>query len=349
METVKFGLIGCGKISAKHIAAIKNTQGTELAAVCDLRKETASKVGDANNVPWFASYKEMLKKADINAVSILTPSGLHWEPAVDSANAGKHVVVEKPMALRLEDADKVIATCKKNNVKLFEVKQNRFNRPILKLKEAIGSGKFGKFVLGTARVRWTRKQDYYNEVEWRGTWKMDGGVISNQANHHIDLLQWLLGDVQSVMCKTATRLANIEADDTAVAILKFSNGALGIIEATTATRPRDLEGSISVLGEKGTVIVGGFAADKMDVWQFEDESFKIEDDFKQNPNVFAYNHAKFYENVIECILHNKKAVIDGAEARKSIELINALYESAASGREIFLKFEPKHSKLGEKK
>ncbi|MFH1240118.1 MAG: Gfo/Idh/MocA family oxidoreductase [Candidatus Diapherotrites archaeon] len=346
MKTVRFGLIGCGKISKKHITAIKNTQNAELTAVCDLKKELAEKTGKENNVPWFASYKEMLEKADIDAVSIITPSGLHWEPAVDSANAGKHVVVEKPMALTLKDADKVIAACKKNNVKLFEVKQNRFNKPIVKLKEAIDSGKFKKFVIATARMRWTRKQDYYDAVDWRGTWAMDGGVISNQANHHIDLLQWLMGDIESVMCKTATRLADIEADDTAVAIIKFSNGALGIIEATTATRPKDLEGSISVLGEGGTVIVGGFSADKLDIWQFEDGAYKIDEDFKQNPNVFAYNHAKFFENVVDCILHDKKAVIDGNEARKSIELINALYESAASGREIFLKFEPKHSKLG---
>jgi UDP-N-acetyl-2-amino-2-deoxyglucuronate dehydrogenase len=203
--------------------------------------------------------------------------------------------------------------------------------------------------MGTVRVRWCRPQAYYDAAAWRGTWAWDGGVLTNQASHHIDMLEWLMGDVDSVTAMTCTRLAKIEAEDTAVAILRFRNGALGVIEATTATRPKDLEGSISILGEKGSVVVGGFAMDRLDTWEFAEKQPEDERIFAthgQNPTEFAWNHAAYLRGVVETIHSGAKALVDGLEGRKSLELINALYESAEIGREVPLRFRPKRCRLG---
>jgi predicted dehydrogenase len=352
MKTYNFALIGCGRISPKHISALKEIPEAKLVAVCDNVEAKAKATGTANNVPWYTDYHEMLKKEQIDIVNILTPSGNHAEIGIEVAKSKKHIIVEKPMALRLDDADKLIKTCDENGVKLFVVKQNRYNLAITKLREAVDAGRFGKMVLGTVRVRWCRRQDYYDQDAWRGTWAMDGGVLSNQASHHIDLLEWMMGPVESVMCKTGTMLVDIETEDTAVAILKFSNGALGVIEATNATRPKDVEGSISILGEKGMVEVGGFAANKMVNWNFENKTTEddevIKNFFQNPPNVYGFGHKAYIQDVIYCIEHNKKALVDGIEGRKSLELINALYESSETGKEVFLTFRPLYNKLGRK-
>ena len=353
-DIIKFALIGCGRIASKHIDAIEaNKEEARLVAVCDIDESRARKVGEKLKLPYYTNYIDMIKNEDINVVSILTPSGTHAKIAIDVARLGKDLVVEKPMALRLEDADNMIKVCDEKSIKLFVVKQNRFNKAIQKLKEAIDKGRFGKMVLGTVRIRWTRRQDYYDMDPWRGKWEMDGGVFANQGSHHIDLLEWLLGDVESVMCKTATQLVNAETEDTGVAILRFRNGALGIIEVTTATRPRDLEGSISILGEKGSVIVGGFAVNQITTWEFEEkepEDNEIIDKFKElPPNVYGFGHIEFIKDVIKSIKENKLGLIHGLEGRKSIELINALYESAETGKEVYLYFVPKKSKLGRNK
>ncbi len=214
---------------------------------------------------------DFLARKDIDAVAVLTPSGMHPAHVIACARAGKHVVVEKPMALRLQDADDMIRACDQAGVKLFIVKQNRFNVPVVKAREALDAGRFGRLILGTVRVRWCRHQAYYDQDEWRGTWAYDGGVLTNQASHHVDMLEWFFGDVVSVHARAVTALANIETEDTAVATLKFRNGALGIIEATTAARPTDLEGSLSILGEKGTVEIAGFAVNQIRHWRFVDE------------------------------------------------------------------------------
>ena len=349
----KFALIGCGRIVKKHLDAIRDIENAELVAVCDIKKEKADKI--ASEIPGvnsYSSYDKMLSSEDIDIVSILTPSGLHPQHTIDVVKKyRKHIVVEKPMALKLEDADEMIKACDENGVRLFVVKQNRYNLPVMKLREALENGRFGKLVMGTVRVRWARPQQYYDQGAWRGTWKLDGGVITNQASHHIDLLEWMLGEPVSVMAKTETYLADIEADDTAAAIIKFKNGALGIVEATTATRPKDLEGSLSLLGEKGSVVIGGFSVNKMESWQFEgeteEESKKILSEFAElPPNVYGFGHKRYLEHVIDCIENNKKALVDGLEGRKSIELINAMYESSETGKEVYLHFNPKYSKLG---
>ena len=229
------------------------------------------------------------------------------------------------------------------------MKQNRFNPPIQKLKTAIDKGRFGKLVIGTVRLRWCREQAYYDEKPWRGTWEQDGGVLTNQCSHHIDMLIWLMGDVESVIAKTATRLVNIEAEDTGIAILKFRNGALGVIEATTAARPKNLEGSISILGEMGAVEVGGFFMNELKTWNFSQRDPMDTEIWNKDSKVSkepAWNHTEFFRDVIESFDRNKSGLIDGLEGRKSVELINAIYESAETGKEAFLRFIPKKCRLG---
>lgn len=352
---IRFALIGCGRIVKKHIDALSEISEAKLVAVCDIDLEKATKaVANCDAVNVYSSYDEMLQNEEVDVVSILTPSGYHPTHTIDVVNKyKKHILVEKPMALRLSDADDMIKACDENGVRLFVVKQNRYNMPVVKAHEALESGRFGKMVMGTVRVRWARDQAYYDQDAWRGTWELDGGVITNQASHHIDLLEWMLGEPVSVMAKTETYLVDIQADDTAAAIIKFRSGALGIVEATTAVRPINLEGSLSLMGEKGTVVIGGFAVNKMETWRFsdstEEECRKVEQEFAEMPdNVYGFGHKRYIENVIDCIKNNKRALVDGIEGRKSIELINAMYESAETGKEVFLSFNPKHSKLGNK-
>jgi predicted dehydrogenase len=263
---------------------------------------------------------------------------------------GKHIVVEKPMALTLPDADAMIRACDAARVKLFVVKQNRYNLPVQKLRAAVEEGRFGKLVLATVRVRWCRTQAYYDQDPWRGTWAQDGGVFSNQASHHVDLLEWMVGEVESVFAKSATALVNIEAEDTGVVVVKFANGALGLIEATTATRPKDLEGSISILGERGSVEIGGFAVNQMKTWNFSDpraEDEEVVREYRENPpNVYGFGHVRYLRHVVDCIVSGSPALVDGLEGRKSLELISAIYESIETGREVFLRFAPRHGRLG---
>ena len=352
---LSFAIVGCGRILKKHLEAIRDIDKAELVAVCDIDREKAEEASKENKVPFYTNYNEMLEKhPETDVVTILTPSGMHSEHVIEIAEKyKKHIVCEKPMALRLEDADEMIRTCDLNGVRLFVVKQNRFNLPVQILRKAVKENKFGKLVMGTVRVRWCRKQDYYDADEWRGTWELDGGVIANQASHHIDLLEWMLGEPVSVMAMNGTYLSNIEVDDTCAAIIKFRNGSIGIVEATTATRPKDLEGSLSILGEKGNCVIGGFSVNKMEQWNFEDETQeekqKVLKDFSENPpNVYGFGHRRYLESVIESIESGKRALVDGLEGRKSLELINAIYESVETGKEVKLRFESKWSKLGRK-
>lgn len=349
---LKFALLGCGRIAKRHSDLLGESQidGAKLVAVCDVVEEKAKKIGQKFDIPYFTDLHQMMKSEDIDVVSVLTPSGNHAENVISLAQYKKHIVLEKPMALTIDDADAMIRACDENGIKLFVVKQNRFNVPVVKLREAVDAKRFGKLVLGTIRVRWCRRQEYYDQDAWRGTWAYDGGVLTNQASHHVDLLEWMVGDVESVYAKSAQALVDIETEDTAVVLLKFVNGALGIIEATTATRPKDLEGSISILGENGTVEIGGFAVNQMKVWNFADNNEHDEDvleKFSVNPpNVYGYGHQAYYDHVVDCILNDRKHLVDGLEGRKSLELISAIYESIETGKEVKLRFRPQKCKLG---
>jgi len=350
---INFALIGCGRIAKRHSDLLGNNQidGAKLVSVCDVVYEKAQLLSEKYNIPAYSDIDEMMKNENIDVAVVLTPSGLHAEHVVNLSKYGKDIMVEKPMALTLDDADAMIEACDHNNCRLFIIKQNRFNVPVVKLREAHQAGRFGKLVLGTVRVRWARHQPYYDQDAWRGTWAMDGGVLTNQASHHVDMLEWMMGDVESVFARATTALADIEAEDTAVVTLKFKNGALGIIEATTATRPCDLEGSISVLGERGSVVIGGFAVNQMQTWNFEEEQTgddEVLEKFSVNPpNVYGFGHQAYYEHVVDCVMHDGQNLVDGLQGRKSIELISAIYESVETGKEVYLRFIPQKCKLGQ--
>lgn len=349
---IRFGLLGCGRIAKRHSELLggNHIKGASLAAVCDPVQARADAIAAKFDVAACYDIDSFLARGDIDAVAVLTPSGMHPGHAIACAKAGKHVVVEKPMALRLQDADAMIRACDEAGVKLFVVKQNRFNVPVVKAREALEAGRFGRLILGTVRVRWCRDQAYYDQDSWRGTWAYDGGVLSNQASHHIDMLEWFFGDVVSVHARATTALVKIETEDTAVATLKFRNGALGIIEATTAARPTDLEGSLSILGEKGAVEIAGFAVNQIRHWHFGEElpsDRQVVEDFSVNPpNVYGFGHQAYYQHVIDCLTNQRAALVDGLEGRKSLELISALYESIETGQEVPLRFTPRLSRLG---
>jgi UDP-N-acetyl-2-amino-2-deoxyglucuronate dehydrogenase len=349
---LNFALVGCGRIAKRHSELLghKQIEGARLAAVCDIVEAKAAAIGAQFDVPVFTDMHEMMAACEIDVVVVLTESGNHASHVIELARYGKAIVVEKPMALTLDDADAMISACETSGSRLFVVKQNRFNVPVVKLREALDEGRFGNLIMGTIRVRWCRDQSYYDQDAWRGTWAMDGGVLTNQASHHIDLLEWMMGEVESVFAKSITALVDIEAEDTAVVLLKFKNGALGLIEATTAARPKDLEGSISLLGATGTVEVGGFAVNKLKTWNFADGQ-QEEDGFMEKysvnpPNVYGFGHQMYYKHVVDCLSNGASQTVDGREGRKSIQLINAIYESVETGKEIFLPVRPVHSRLG---
>ncbi|WP_188261103.1 Gfo/Idh/MocA family protein [Azospirillum tabaci] len=349
-----FALVGCGRIARKHAELLSNGQiaDARLVAVCDTAPERAKAYGDAYNVPAFTGAEAMMAAIGdaIDVVSILTPSGNHAPMCIALAPHGKHIVVEKPMALTLDDAEAMIRACDLARVKLFVVKQNRFNPPVMKMREAFEAGRFGRIAMGSVRVRWRRDQRYYDQDAWRGTWADDGGVFANQASHHIDLLEWFLGEPESVYATARTAFVDIETEDTGVAVIRFRNGAIGIVEATTAARPKDLEGSLSLLGEHGTVEIAGFAVNEVRTWQFANASAEDAEVFERYqtmpPDVYGFGHRTYLNHVVDCIRNDAKALVDGLEGRKSLELISAIYESIFSGQEVRLRFRPQHSRLG---
>jgi UDP-N-acetyl-2-amino-2-deoxyglucuronate dehydrogenase len=353
MDKLGFALVGCGRIAQKHAEILGGgmVEGARLVAVCDRVPERAAKMASRYGVGVYTDFHDMMaREKNIDVVCLLTESGLHAKHAVELAPYRKHIVVEKPMALRLEDADSMIRVCERNGIHLFVVKQNRYNLPVQKLREALDAGRFGRIVMGTVRVRWCRTQAYYDQDAWRGTWALDGGVFSNQASHHVDLLEWLLGQPVSVYAASRTALVKIEAEDTGVAVIRFASGALGIVEATTATRPKDLEGSLSILGEHGSVEIGGFAVNEMKVWNFTNpvpEDTTILERFRENPpNVYGFGHVRYLEHVVDVIYNRATPLVDGAEGRRSLELISAIYESIETKREVPLQFQTQRARLG---
>ncbi len=349
-KKIKFAIIGCGRIAPKHIESLQQISEAEVVALCEIKQDRLEKTSKKYAIKSFSSISSLLSWGDFDVACICTPSGNHADHAVEFLRMKKHVVVEKPMALTVEDADRMIAESEKNGVRLFVVKQNRYNPPVVALRKALNEGRFGKLNLGTVRVRWMRDQNYYNQDSWRGTWALDGGVFSNQASHHIDLLEWCMGDVDTVYAKTATQMVKIECEDTGIAILKFKSGALGLIEATTATRPKDLEGSVSILGEKGTVEISGFAVNELRHFQFVEE--RSEDanirnaQFEKPSSVYGFGHLAYLKNVVDVLKGRADPIVDGYEGKKSLLMITALYESAQTGKEIKVGSPTPNCKLG---
>ena len=338
---IRIIVVGCGRISDRHFDAIADHSELTLVAVSDEVPERARTTGEKYGVPAFSSYAAMLAETDADAAVICTPSGLHPRHGVMAAQKGLHVICEKPMATRLEEADQLVRTCDEAGVHLFVVKQNRLNPGIQLLKHAMELGRFGRVYMASVRVFWNRPQSYYDMSPWRGTWEFDGGAFMNQASHYVDLIQWLMGPVESVSAKIATLARRIETEDTGAAILRFRNGALGVLETTMLTFPRNLEGSITILGERGTVQIGGTALNRVVEWQFaeyhdddrEAEALRVAPD---PLSVYGSGHRPYYENVVRVLRGEAAPGTDGREGRKSLELILGIYESARTGREIHL-------------
>jgi UDP-N-acetyl-2-amino-2-deoxyglucuronate dehydrogenase len=333
----KIALIGCGRIAKNHFDSIATVDGLELSAVCDNVEGRARAAGEQQGVPWFTSYDEMLTQAECDAIAIATPSGLHPAHGIRAAEAGKHVISEKPMAITLAAADQLVQACDDAGVQLFVVKQNRLNPAIQLLRRAVDLGRFGRIFMANATVRWTRPQEYYDQAPWRGTWEFDGGAFMNQASHYVDLIQWLVGPVESVTAKTATMARDIEAEDSGAALLKFRNGALGVIEVTMLAYPRNIEGSITLVGETGTVKIGGTAVNKVEHWEFEtyhDDDKLIEAATTNPANVYGFGHEGYYRNVLEVMRGNGAPDTDGRSGRKSLELVLGIYEAAKTGRTV---------------
>ena len=336
-KTFRVALVGCGRISKNHFEAIEKVEGLELVAVSDVDPERARQAGADQKVPFFTDYQRMLVESKADVVTIATPSGLHAEQGVAAAQAGKHVVMEKPMAISLTGADALVNACDKAGVRLFVVKQNRLNPSVQLLKRAVDRNRFGRIYMASCTVHWARPQSYYDQAPWRGTWEFDGGAFMNQASHYVDLVQWVMGPVESVIAKTATLARHIETEDTGIAILKFRSGALGTIQVTMLAYPRNLEGSLTILGEKGSAKIGGTAVNKIEHWEFadkDDDDKLIEAANTNPPNVYGLGHQGYYRNVLSVLRGEAKPDTDGRAGRKSLELILGIYESAKTGREV---------------
>lgn len=337
MSKIRFAIVGCGHIAKKHAEAIKNAEGAELIAVCDTIPENMEFYTSEYGAKPYINYDEMILNPEIDVINICTPSGSHAPLTVKAANAGKHIVVEKPIALSLKDTDAMIEACEKNNVKMAVLHPNRFRPAMLELRKAMDEGRFGKLSHANATVRWNRDQAYYDQAPWRGTKEFDGGVLMNQAIHNLDLLVWMMGDVEEVYSMAATRLRNIEAEDVSTGVVRFKNGSLGVIEAATTIYPKNFEESLSIFGENGTVKIGGKTANFVEHWQMEsiveEEAEKIKECIKEDP-FGKPGHQWIIEDMIEAIKEDRHPIVNGIEGKKALELVIALYESAESGQPV---------------
>ena len=340
---VRFAVVGCGRISDRHFEALAaHRQRAELVAVCDADAVAVQASAAKHGVPAYSSISELLKHSQADVLVVCTPSGLHPQHAIEIARAGRHVVTEKPMATRLVDGKRMVTTCDEQGVHLFVIKQNRLNPTLQRLKHAFMQRRFGRIYMVNVNVFWTRPQEYYDQAPWRGTWEFDGGAFMNQASHYVDLLDWLVGPIESVHAYTATLERNIEVEDTGVANIKWRSGALGSVNVTMLTFPRNLEGSITILGEKGTVVVGGVAVNEIKHWEFadvEDGDAAISDANYSPTSVYGVGHPAYYDNVISVLRGEAKAGTDGREGLRSLETLIAIYTSARDGRRVSLPLE----------
>lgn len=340
---VRFALVGCGRIAKNHFEAIKrHSDRCELVGVCDINGRALEEATILTGAKPYRSLQNLLKDCDADAVILATPSGLHPGQAIKVAESGRHVITEKPMATRWEDGKRMVAACDEARVRLFVVKQNRRNATLQLLKRAVEKKRFGRIHMVNLNVFWTRPQEYYDSGSWRGTWEYDGGAFMNQASHYVDLLDWLIGPVESLQAYTATLQRNIEVEDTGVLNLRWRNGALGSLNVTMLTYPKNLEGSITILGEKGTVRIGGVAVNEVQHWEFaepDEDDEKVKDASYQTTSVYGFGHGQYYDNVIRTLCGEAEAETDGREGLKSLEILIAAYLSARDGKRVALPLE----------
>jgi UDP-N-acetyl-2-amino-2-deoxyglucuronate dehydrogenase len=340
---IRIAIVGCGRISRNHFASIeKHAEHLELTAICDINPVTLAEHAKQFKVPAYRDMEEMLQTEQLDLVALCTPSGIHPDQAILAAKQKVHVMTEKPMATRWNDGVRMVKACDDAGVRLFVVKQNRRNTTLQLLKRAVTEKRFGKIHLVHLNVFWTRPQSYYDQGNgWRGTWEFDGGAFMNQASHYVDLLDWLIGPVEKVQAMMSTT-RDIEVEDTGVLNVKWRNGALGSMSVTMLTYPQNLEGSITILGEKGTVRVGGVAVNDIQLWQFdqaEDYDQQVKSANYETTSVYGLGHPLYYKNVIEVLRGEVEPETDGREGLKSLELLIAAYLSARDGRTVSLPLE----------
>lgn len=335
---LRFAIVGCGRIAQNHFAALKqHAERTEIVAVCDSEPGALKAAAASTGAPGFDRLDKLLAAADPDIVVLATPSGLHPGQAVEIAAAGRHVMTEKPMATRWEDGKRMVQACDAAGVRLFVVKQNRRNATLQLLKKAVEQHRFGRIYMVNINVFWTRPQSYYDSAKWRGTWEFDGGAFMNQASHYIDLLDWLIGPLESVQAYTGTLARDIEVEDTGVASVRWRTGAMGSVNVTMLTYPKNMEGSITIIGEKGTVRIGGVAVNEIQHWEFAEphaDDAAVKTASYQTTSVYGFGHPLYYDNVIKVLRGEAEPETDGREGLKSLEVLIAIYRSARDGRRV---------------
>ena len=344
---MKYALIGCGRISPNHIEAAKNNH-LEFAAMCDVdayaMNEKATKFG-LEKVKHYTDYNEMIEIEKPELVGIATESGKHAQIALDCISAGCNLIIEKPIALSIADADAIIKAGKEKGVVVCANHQNRFNKSVQKIREALEKGRFGKMFYGTAHIRWCRGREYYSKADWRGTWEQDGGALMNQCIHNIDLLRWMMGDEIDTVMGMTDRLNHeyIEAEDLGIALIKFKNGSYGIVEGTTTIYPKNLEETLYLFGQKGTIKAGGTSVNKIEEWNFADcldDPEDVKAKFHENPpNVYGFGHTPLYADVIDAVNHHRDPYVKAEDGKRALELVLAIYKSAAEGQPVKLPLE----------
>jgi UDP-N-acetyl-2-amino-2-deoxyglucuronate dehydrogenase len=340
---IRFALVGCGRIAANHFEALRQHEDrAQLVGVCDVDPRALDRAVGATGATAYTSLESMLRDCAADAFIVTTPSGLHPEQAIRIAQAGRHVITEKPMATRWDDGKRMVAAADAAGVRLFVVKQNRRNATLQLLKRAVDKKRFGRIYMVNLNVFWTRPPEYYRSAGWRGTWEFDGGAFMNQASHYVDLIDWIIGPVESLQAYTATLARDIEVEDTGVLSLRWRNGALGSMNVTMLTYPRNLEGSITVLGEHGTVRIGGVAVNEIQQWEFatpDPDDALVTDASYQTTSVYGFGHPLYYDNVIRVLRGEAEPETDGREGLKSLEVLVAAYMSARDGKRVALPLE----------
>lgn len=337
---LRIGVVGCGRVSEKHFNAIeKHADDIELKAICELNIEILNVHREKYQVNGYSDLDLMLSEEELDVVVLCTPSGLHPKQTALIAQSNVSVITEKPMATRWQDGLNMVKACDEAGVHLFVVKQNRRNPTLQLLKRAIDDQRFGKINMVQINVFWSRPQEYYDSAQWRGTWELDGGALMNQASHYVDLIDWLIGPVESVQAMTATRERNIEVEDTAVMNIKWRSGALGSMAVTMLTYPQNLEGSITVLGSKGTARIGGVAVNKILEWNFSEAAEyddEINDASYNTTSVYGFGHPLYYKNIVDVFRGDADAETDGREGLRSLEMLIAAYISSRDGKTVSL-------------
>ncbi|MBS6798851.1 MAG: Gfo/Idh/MocA family oxidoreductase [Firmicutes bacterium] len=341
---MKYALIGCGRIAVNHLKAAINNN-LEIVSVCDVLPAKMEEIlkkydlQDNKAIKRYTDYKEMIESEKPELVSIATESGIHAEIAIYCIEKDVNVIIEKPMAMSIEDADKIIALAEEKNVKVSACHQNRFNVAIQELRKAVEAGRFGKISHGSIHVRWNRDHSYYDQASWRGTWAQDGGALMNQCIHGIDLLRWMMGDeIEEIYGVIRQQLHDyLEAEDVGMAVVKFKNGAIGTIEGTTNVYPKNLEETLYIFGENGTVKIGGTSTNNIDVWDFADET--AEDEKNKNlkeatSNVYGNGHTSLFADMVEAIKNNREPYVDAVAGRNALEVVLSIYKSQKTGQAV---------------